>query len=236
MNNPTHSLSQQSFMPLPLSRQRGVVLLVSLLFLIVLTLLGVAASRMVTSEERQSRYLREYNTAFQATESALRDMRDDIDNLWANGQSNTNPYQRFTNQTQFFADCRYGQCQYDPLAAIPPWKIESNWANATPFGTYTRRSPLPLSNGGNAALQSQDYNENLIDRVSTGTETTNVTGVFQQPQAMVEPIPLKKNDESFPPKSSPTAYRITARGFGADPNSRAMAQEIYCNPAACAGF
>lgn len=234
MNSRTLLLSGKSTMLLPLSKQRGVVLLVSLLFLIVLTLLGVAASRMVTSEERQSRYLREYNTAFQASESSLRDMRDDIDGVWANRQPN--PVPRFDGQTKYFPDCRYGQCQYDAFAAVPPWKVDANWVNAVPFGTYSRRSPLPMSSGGLAAARAQDFDENLIDRVSTGTETTNVTGVYQQPAAIVEAIPLKRNDESFPPKTSPTAHRITARGFGADPNSRAMAQEIYCNPAACAGF
>ena len=67
----THTLRRAAPIAHLPSRQGGVVLLVSLLFLIVLTLLGVAASRMVTGEEKMSRYLREYNTAFQAAESAM---------------------------------------------------------------------------------------------------------------------------------------------------------------------
>jgi type IV pilus assembly protein PilX len=228
---------RRTFAQTSLPRQRGVVLLVSLLFLVVLTLIGVAASRMVTSEERQSRYLREYNTAFQAAESALRDMRDDIDGVLASGDLIPSiDLQRFNSNTKYFPDCKYGQCEYDQSGSNPPWRIDANWANAVPFGTYTRRSPLPQSQGGNAALQSQDFMENEVDRVSTATATTNVTGVYQQPAALVEPIPLKKNSEDFAPKSAPTAHRITARGFGADPNSRATVQEIYCNPALCAGF
>jgi type IV pilus assembly protein PilX len=215
-------------------RQRGVVLLVSLLFLIVLTLLGIAASRMVTSEERQSRYLREYNTAFQASESAMRDARDDIDGLLATGQVIPNS-RLFDNPPS--PNCQFGFCEYDPSETLRPWTDETKWANATPYGTYSLRSPLPQSAVvGSAAGSGKDSDGNSIARFSITTETSAVTGVSQQPVYLIEKIPYKGKSESTDNKNPPATYRVTARGYGADPNTRAMVQEIVCNAAACAGL
>ena len=233
--------------PLPLSsflcphmrpsaaQQRGVVLLVSLLFLIVLTLLGVAASRMVTSEERQSRYLREYNTAFQAAESAMRDARDDIDGLVASTPPRAINVPRLL-QYAATNDCQFGFCTYDRNELTRPWKDPSKWANATPYGTYSLRSPLPQSAAvGTNADGGRDENNNTVSRFSTATATSAVTGVSQQPVYLIEPIETGKGSATFG-VPQPITYRVTALGYGADPNTRAMVQEIVCNPLACAGF
>ena len=221
------------------SQQRGVVLLVSLLFLVVLTLLGIAASRMVTSEERQSRYLREYNTAFQAAEAALRDARDDIDGLLATNVLRT-AQPRITSKTSFFTDCKYGLCEYDSSEVTRIKMDDARWTNATIYGTYTLRSPLPASAVvGVAAAGGKDSSENALTRVdNNNTRASAVTGVWQQPQYVIENIPTHKSgqSESVNESSIPLTYRVTARGYGADPNSRAMVQEIVCNPAACAGL
>lgn len=57
----------------PFVRERGAVLIVSLVFLLVLTVLGVAALRNTTLEERMAGNLRDANLAFQAAEAALRE-------------------------------------------------------------------------------------------------------------------------------------------------------------------
>jgi type IV pilus assembly protein PilX len=57
----------------PFARERGAVLIVSLVFLLVLTVLGVAALRNTTLEERMAGNLRDANLAFQAAEAALRE-------------------------------------------------------------------------------------------------------------------------------------------------------------------
>lgn len=57
----------------PRSRQQGAVLVVSLIFLFILTLLGVGSMDIVTIEEKMSSNLRDGNLAFQAAESALRE-------------------------------------------------------------------------------------------------------------------------------------------------------------------
>jgi type IV pilus assembly protein PilX len=216
-------------------QQQGVVLLVSLLFLIVLTLLGVAASRIVTSEERQSRYLREYNTAFQASESAMRDARDDIDGILATGR--VLPQSRLIGLLAT-PDCQTGFCIYDESGIAPPWRNEANWVNATPYGTYSLRSPLPQSAVvGIAADLGRDELNNDAARFSATTAISAVTGVFQQPAYLIEPVRMfNRASEKVGQKNLPVTYRVTARGFGADPNTRAMVQEIVCNKAACAGL
>lgn len=224
----------------PASGQRGVVLLVSLLFLIVLTLLGVAASRMVTSEERQSRYLREYNTAFQASESAMRDARDDIDGILATNVKKVVP--RIEGLKGFTADCSYGLCSYDRSETTWPWKDETKWGKAVTYGTYSLRSPLPKSAVvGTKPGDAKNEDEATVDRYNkiTDAATSSVTGVWQQPAYLIEGIRDDRPGTSsvqFGGKSPPTIYRITARGYGADPNSRAAVQEIYVSAIAAGGF
>lgn len=55
------------------NRQRGVVLAVSLILLLVLTLLGVTAMQSTVLQERMAGNAREISMAFQAAEAALRD-------------------------------------------------------------------------------------------------------------------------------------------------------------------
>jgi len=60
-------------------RQRGVALVVSLVFLLVLTIIGVTAMQSATLQERMAGNARDRNVAFQAGERALRAAEADID-------------------------------------------------------------------------------------------------------------------------------------------------------------
>ena len=60
-----------NFSPAP-SKQRGVVLIVSLVALLLMTMIGVTAMRDTGFQERMSGNLRDRNLAFQAAEAALR--------------------------------------------------------------------------------------------------------------------------------------------------------------------
>ncbi len=59
-------------------RQHGSALLISLLFLLLLTVLGVTAIRNSTLEERMAGNLRDLNIAFQAAEAGLRVAEADL--------------------------------------------------------------------------------------------------------------------------------------------------------------
>lgn len=218
------------------------MLLVSLLFLVVLTLIGIAASRMVTAEERQSRYLREYNIAFEAAESALKDARDETEFFLATTStfSSVVTARKTSARIQndlFTPACTAGLCLYDKTQP-PPWQDEAKWANAVSYGTYTLRSPLPKSNVvGDSVAGGSGIDEvgNATNRFSLqSSENSAVTGVSKQPVYMIEAIkdqrPGSGTVESNSKNKDRYLYRITARGFGADPNSRATLQEIYLGP------
>ena len=59
---------------MPQSRQQqGAVLVISLIFMVVLTLIGITSVSMSVMEEKMAHNLHDANLAFQAAESALRD-------------------------------------------------------------------------------------------------------------------------------------------------------------------
>jgi type IV pilus assembly protein PilX len=62
-------------------RQRGAVLVVALLMLLVMTILGVTAMQMSRSEERMAGNSRDVNLAFQGAEAGLRDGEGRIEPL-----------------------------------------------------------------------------------------------------------------------------------------------------------
>lgn len=57
----------------PISRQRGAVLLVSLMILLIMTVLGIAGMSGTTMEEKMAANNQQQQQAFQASETALRD-------------------------------------------------------------------------------------------------------------------------------------------------------------------
>ena len=67
------------------SRQRGAVLVISLLILLIMTLIGITGMQTSVLEERMAGNYRDIALAFQASETALRDaesrIRDSIDGL-----------------------------------------------------------------------------------------------------------------------------------------------------------
>jgi type IV pilus assembly protein PilX len=65
----------------PLRRQRGAVLIVSLLILLVMTIIGITAMQSTTLQERMAGNARDRNLALQAAESGLKDATDLIEGL-----------------------------------------------------------------------------------------------------------------------------------------------------------
>lgn len=59
-------------------RQRGAILAVSLMLLLVLTLLGITSMQMTRMEERMAGNLQDINVAFQGSETALRSGEESI--------------------------------------------------------------------------------------------------------------------------------------------------------------
>lgn len=166
-------------------RQRGVVLIVALVFLAVLTILGISAITSTSQEEKMARYTRDYNVALQAAEAALRDARYD---LGAGAFATRTP--PVIGNTGFTPSCTAGLCQLAPPGSTPAFADETKWTSAVAYGTYTPFQQLPLA--------------------------PTPGGVAQQPRYLIEYLA---------PTGSQHVYRITARGWGSDPNTMVVLQE-----------
>lgn len=108
-------------------RQRGVALITGLIFLVVLTLLGIAAARMASLEERMSGNMRDRSLAMQAAEMTLRVAEQDI---MTSG--------RVSGLTNFVAACTNGLC-YNGIAgyATPIWStVSMTAAPSVAYNTY----------------------------------------------------------------------------------------------------
>ncbi|HEV2110249.1 MAG TPA: PilX N-terminal domain-containing pilus assembly protein [Gammaproteobacteria bacterium] len=113
--------------PSPLRHQRGVVLIVALILLLVLTMIGVGVTQSTSLEERMAGNARDKDLAFQAAEAGLRGGEDGLlQALFTN----------FNNSA--------GQYEYDPTAA-PIWTTV-NWTDATKVIAYAG-TPIAMSTG-----------------------------------------------------------------------------------------
>ncbi|GAB4355912.1 MAG: PilX N-terminal domain-containing pilus assembly protein [Methylohalobius crimeensis] len=128
------------------SNQRGAALIVSLLMLLVMTVIGVAAMQTNLLEEKMAGNFRDVNLAFQAAEAALRDAEADI-RCVACARS-----PKIAGLTNFDGTCSNGLCDAtggfpEEQDADPPldpvWKAAATEPNGVALGTYTSAAPLP---------------------------------------------------------------------------------------------
>ena len=112
--------------------EQGAVLITGLVFLLVLTMLGISAMSINVLEERMAGNSRDLNLAFQAAESGLRDAELDIIN-------NISP------ASGFDASCATGLC-LPPLSSTSlAQSIDWNDTSITrEYGAFTGAGPLEL--------------------------------------------------------------------------------------------
>jgi type IV pilus assembly protein PilX len=194
--------------------QRGAVLIISLLFLVILTMLGVTAMTSTTFEERMAGNTRDTAVALNAAEAALRDARSEILGIeLVPGKSRTASLGHISAfgpaAEDASGECIDGLCRPRKvlgadtgtvtLADIP---VNVSWTGApsVQYGTYTGAPPL-LS--------------------ASGTP-------LQQPRYVIELFCLLLPDGSMVgPGETCKVYRFTARGYGRNPNTHVTLQEIY---------
>ena len=206
-----------------LHRERGAVLIVALLFLVMLTLLGVTAMTGTTMEERMAGNARDASVAFQAAESALRDARRDL-SCYPN------------------VDCSLPH----PIRGLPPeWPLNalnfgSNLASGTcnsagglrglcmpavySGGESAQLPPVPmappLGAGGHSFLGAPSVPYGMF------TGAPALQGVSSQPAYLIELFCLVRHDEGLSGGAHCNFYRITAVGYGANPATIVTLQEI----------
>lgn len=191
----------------PPSRQHGAVLIVALLFLVILTVLGVTAMTATTFEEKISGNTRDLNVAFQAAEAALRDARRDINGIVippfaAPRNPPISGASGFGNPVGSPGTCTAtGLCFPAASGPIPPLlNVNMTAAPSVAYGTY---SGIPA-----------------------------LTGVSTQPRYFIEVLCLPAAGTSLGGTAINFCnfYRITARGYGANPNTQVTLQEVYLRP------
>lgn len=139
--NPIHSF------PLPRARQGGAALIMGLVFLVVLTVIGITAARMSSLEERMSGNMRDRSLAMQAAELALRDAELDIQGLGAAPRAPV-----ISGISDFSAACDGAAASDDGLCyngaagyATPVWTtVSMTAAPSVPYGTYTGATAITL--------------------------------------------------------------------------------------------
>lgn len=119
----------------PNNKQRGAVLVVSLLMLLVMTILGVAGMGSTNLEQRMAANNRDRDIAFQAAELALRDGERKVRN------NNYTP-------ASFSATCVGGLCT-EASGTTARWRDGALdvWNTGTRHFTYSETSSISVNNG-----------------------------------------------------------------------------------------
>jgi len=203
----------------PGRRQGGAVLIVTLMFLVILTLLGVTAMTSTTMEERMAGNTRDSAIALQAAESALRDARRDISNLPVSGVGRG---MSFTVGDFGNALAEPGTCNSstDPdlrglcLPALDP----SGDTHGKKLGAIVPSFPQHSLSGPPSLAYGEITGANDL-----GGEGKPVPATV--PRYIIEGYCMRASGESLQPFCN--FYRITARGYGRNPNTQITLQETF---------
>ena len=117
--------------------QKGAVLAISLIILLLMTIIGVSAMRSTTLQEKMAGNLRDYNLAFQSAESALRDAETYI----------------FGNSPSFLDSCTGGFCLPADSNSTPRWKMK-NTSNISYWNDNTKTRSYGY---GNSSVSNLPY-------------------------------------------------------------------------------
>jgi type IV pilus assembly protein PilX len=194
--------------------QKGAVLIVALLFLVVLTMLGVTAMTGTTFEERMAGNARDAAVAIHSAEASLRAARDVVLGLrGAQGlsvlQTGTGPNEaNFADTSNAAGVCVKGLCSprtyAKDLGVVPP-EIPAgvNWAE-------------------------DDGAQATTDAYAPKSGPNNLLGVSKQSRFIVELfcLPLVGGDIDGQ-ASTCRVWRFTAVGWGKNPNTQVTVQETY---------
>jgi len=199
----------------PALQQSGIVLPIVLIFLVIMTMIGITAIRNVTMEERMASASREQQLAFQSAEEALRFCeRQILDPLILPKFYAAQFLPSMSNPT----DPKYQLGTIETAATqywLPPngsWTVPNGqWLNAT----YTQTVPVKAGVTADGA-----------DFTNAGDE------LAARPQCMVEVLyqaALPTGGGGVVPTTT-CPFRVTARGVGMDPNRVVVLQSYLIAP------
>lgn len=196
------------------SRQEGIVLITAVMFLIVLSLLVISLVRTGILEERMVGASREWNTAFQAAEAALRDAEREI-----------KTGSRIMGESGFENHCSSTGSPNGAGLCLPNKCIETDTSS-----TNYDCDPIWVELGSRQNDAGWLTGTGTSKSVQFGSRTgvTALGGVGAQPRYIIEVLTVKDAQLKVGPNPSQKYYyRATAVGFGADVKTRVMLQGTY---------
>jgi Tfp pilus assembly protein PilX len=184
--------------------QRGAALVVALCVMLVLLLVGASAARSALDAEKAARGERDRQIALQAAEAALADAERDIDGAGAPGSARAAMFAP-GSAAGFVEGCgngadNLGLCRRVAGSGAPAWQKArlAGSDGSTPYGRFTGAG-MPVGSG---------------------------TLPARLPRYVIELMPLVRAGEDAGQRSG-NFYRITAMGFGANPDTRVVLQAYY---------
>ena len=185
----------------PAWRQGGMSLFPALMFLLVLSVIGVSALNSTLMQEKMVSNTKDLNIAFQAAEATLRDAEADV-------------AKNITGGTVFTAACVHGLCT-PPSQWTPPTSADISkaidWTNTgltRSYGAYSGAPALP-----DVAAQPQYVIEKLSVTASSQAGSSVGTGCG---------APCSSTNAG-----GTTYYRLTALATGVRPETRVILQSTY---------
>lgn len=214
MNRAVKNLTEVSIMKHPRMhrtppREQGAVLAIGLIFLVVMTLLGVTAMSTTSLENKMAGNLKDWSLALQASEGGLRDAEIDIATT-----------QRVSGMTNAVAGCQAvtssanekdGQCTSAPSDTQSIWNL-IDWTDSA----------------------SPQYYVKYGNKTGAGTYAyIAAQGFATVPRYIIEPV----NDHGKPGTSlvglesnKTKTFRVTAVGYGGSTQASVMLQSTYVLP------
>ena len=195
-------------------KQRGFSLITTLILLIVVTVLGLAASRIVLMSEKTSRFDRDTQIAFQAAEAALVDAEIDIQGT----KDAAGNYASSLRMDKFNASDR-------TASAFPV-------GCGTGTGAEGKRGMCKQTVGTKPVWYVVDFTDDSADAKTvkfgdfTGRQfAAGLTGIRPEmaPRYIIEVIP----DASPSARLTDVLYRITAMGFGPRKETQVVLQVVF---------
>lgn len=185
--------------------QRGSVLIISLIFLLLLTIVGVSAMNMSSLEERMSGNFRDHDLAFQAAEAALLDGENYVEQNFAITQALQDGSPTYT------AACSGGLCFH---------------------GTFTSSS-TPVTSC--VAGQIKEWEDSTIWSSASKTQpaSSQLEGTAKNARYIIEFRCFMPKDPANPDPDPAVfvqwtpAFRITALASGSSTDSQVMLQSTY---------
>ena len=205
--------------------QDGAALITSLIFLTILTLLGMSSMGTALLENRMAGNSRDRNLAFQAAEMGMRDAEAFI--LYA-GRIEKDMLQSLPpNDMKSDTDgsaCLYGFCinhngsnigngnKVIDLIAQPVWENEANWANALQYQRNDATTEKGVGRGSVILTVKPAY-----------VLPAALPLVSAQPEYLIESLTKPGDYDGY----NYFYYRITVRGYGMRSGTRVILQEVY---------